>query len=262
MTVFNKEIRQLYKSTLGIALLLSLFILAIVLIYPQFAQESVGIIDLFRNVSFFTDVLNVDLSLITSLAGYYGLEFEYIVGLIGSIFVAYITGNLIVKEEKDHTAEFLYTLPHSRLSILFQKLLAVVALSLMMHLIILGSAYLTITLSGQEMSGIDLFNLQLAAFLCHLIVGFLSLGITELLPGQFSNLGPIVVIIQYLMSVLNNMVPNLPLVRWITPFSFSYSADILQNGAIERPLVASNFAVAVLVLLLGAWRFNRRDIHA
>lgn len=261
MTVFNKEIRQLYKGILGITLLLSLFILTIVLIYPQFAQESAGLIDLFRNVSFFTDVLNIDLSLITSLAGYYGMEFEVLVGLFGSIFLAFIAGNLIVKEEKDHTAEFLYTLPHNRLSILLQKLLAFISLSLMMHLIILAVAYLTIKLSGQEMSGSDLINLQLATFLCHLVVGFLSLGMTELIPGLISNLGPMVVIFLYLMNILDNMVQNVPLIRWLTPFSFTSSADIIQNHTIDWSLVLSNFSLALVFLLLAAWRFNRRDIQ-
>ncbi len=71
-----------------------------------------------------------------TLIGYYGIECGNVLGLGGAFYASLCAVNMLNKEEKEHTAEFLLTHPVSRRRIITEKLLAVFVLITVMNLLI------------------------------------------------------------------------------------------------------------------------------
>lgn len=261
MHIFRKEFRQNLMSILGISLLLTAFMAFVIFLYPSFSADMQGIMTMLNNITFFTDALNFDPVALTEVIGYYGMELEVLIGVMGGVFLAYLGGNLIVKEEKAHTAETLFTWPISRTQIVIEKLLSLVILILIFDAIIMLGSLATIRLTGQEVDVQQFFLIHLAMFLVHLNLGLLSFGITELLPRRASFIGPVVVVTAYLLSIVYNMADQLDWIPWLTPYSYTVTATIIQDTALEWSLVLSNYSITLVVLILGIWRFSRRDIQ-
>lgn len=261
MYIFRKELRENILSILGISLLLTAFMAFVIFLYPSFTEDMQGVMTLLNNMTFFTDALNFDASVLTEVIGYYGMELEVLIGVMGGVFLAYLGGTLIVKEEKAHTAETLFTWPISRTQVALEKLLSLVVLILIFDGVIMIGSLGTIMLTGQEVDVQAFVLIHVAIFLAHLNLSLLSFGFTEFLPRRMSFIGPIVVVTTYLLNIVYNMADQLDWLPWITPYSYTVTATIIQVGTLEWPFIISNYAITFVILGLGIWRLSRRDIR-
>jgi ABC-2 type transport system permease protein len=110
---------------------------------------------------------------ITSIIGYYGILYLYLI-LIVSIHAAMIGSNIINKEEKDKTAEFLMAKPVSRDYIVTYKLLASLVNIIILNLVSLISSLVILNVVNPNYEIIDILILHMGMFLTQglfLIIG-------------------------------------------------------------------------------------------
>ncbi len=65
----------------------------------------------------------------------------------------------------------------------------------------------------------------------------------------------------YVLSAFSGMLGDVKL-EYITPFKHFDAAAIVQDGALNTPLVLLNVAVTLIALAVSYWRYTRRDIPA
>src|SRR5699024_197161 len=117
MTIFRHEMRRgrmaLIIWTASIAFLFAVCIF----MFPEMKGEMDQVSDVFSSMGNFSAAFGMDQVSLGTLTGFYAIECGNILGLGGALFAAMCGILMLSKEEKDHTAEFLYTHPVSRIQV-------------------------------------------------------------------------------------------------------------------------------------------------
>lgn len=260
MYIFKNELRRHRITTVAIGVILGLFMMIVITIYPAFSDDAQNMMAAFGDLSSFTNLLNIDITQLGSLEGYYGMEHDVLVNLTISVYAAMLGGNLLLKEEREHTSEFLLTHPVSRVRVIAEKLLASTVILLVVLLCVYSISLLTVYFSGQEVAAAIFFKIHLVSFLLYLNIHLLALGLVELVPYKNAALGTFVVIFLYALLVISNLKPDWEFLRWLTPFHYSSTSFIINTDTIPWKYIAANYAISFVFLFLGLYRYTKRDI--
>lgn len=262
MTVFSREIKAGLKGfciwTVSIAFMLAVC----VFLFPQMKNQMTDISDMFANMGGFSAAFGMDRLDFGTLLGFYGTECGNVLGIGGAFFAAFISISVLSKEEKDHTAEFLFTHPVSRSSILTQKLLAVAAQVLVMNIIITFVSLLSIVIIKEEMPMKSFILIHLAFTVLQLEISFICFGISAFLRRGSIGIGLGLATILYFMNIIRNISDKADFLKYITPFSYSESADIVADNRINMTLLLLGAAYALIAVVLGYLKYTKKDIAA
>lgn len=259
--IFKNEFKDNLMVTLVWSLILAFILIVVISMYPVLAQDMSSIVGMMNNLGPFAQALKIDGLQVNKLIGFYGMEMEHTLGLGGAFFAAYLGGKLLAREEGQHTAEFLLTHPISRLRVYFDKFLALLFIIFLFDCLITILAWLAIFGTGQSINLSEFFLLHLSSFLVHLSIAFLSFGLSAFMKSESMGLSLALVFVLYFINIFINLYDKIDFLKYLTPFQFSFPADILNKG-IDWSLTGTVLSWTGLVCLLGAFYFNQKDIHA
>jgi ABC-2 type transport system permease protein len=163
------------------------------------------------------------------------------------------------------TADFLLTRPVSRSNILTSKLGAALASMLLTDVVMWISMFTAISIfsEGKEYDLPTLLLLLFSVILFQLF--FFSVGLmVSLLVKRVRSVTPYSLGLafgSYVLSAFSGVFGDVKL-EYITPFKHFEPAYIVNNGALNTPLVLINVAITVIALVAGYWLYLHRDIHA
>lgn len=260
MFIMRHELKRHFVSLTVFAVSLSFILAVVVVMYPSMAEDMGGIISLVEGLGMFTDALNLDVSQLNSLIGFYGMEMESVVGIAGALYAAYLGISILSKEESRHTDEFLLTHPIKRQKIYLEKLAALLVLITMFNLIIYLFALAAIYASGQSVPLAGFTLIHLASLLLQLNIGLLCFGISAFLQTELIGLGLGLALMLYFFSLFANIWAELAWLRFITPFQYAFASDILKENQLDWGLIAIVFGTSAVVGLVGLWHYSRRDM--
>ncbi|HSX17504.1 MAG TPA: ABC transporter permease subunit [Patescibacteria group bacterium] len=198
-------------------------------------------------------------------AGYLSARVYYLLlPLLLTIFTIGVGGNLIGKEERQGTLEFLLARPVSRLKLLLSKATAGgIAIG------ILGFVALVTGLICLRPSGFDTMSLKIIvlvtvnAVALSVVFGMIAFCLSAL-GGRFRGMAtPVAALVafgSYLLSSLETMASWLVWPARLLPYHY-YNPNAILNGTSYgfKPLLG--FVCAIIALLVAAWiGFRRRDI--
>ena len=107
-----------------------------VLMFPDMKSQMDDVNEMFSSMGNFTSAFGMDQLNFGTITGFYAVEGGNILAIGGAFFAA-ITGiSALLKEEKDRTAEFLLTHPVTRVKVVMEKLLSVVAIITILNIIV------------------------------------------------------------------------------------------------------------------------------
>ena len=181
-------------------------------------------------------------------------------GLGGAFFAALLGISALAKEEKDHTAEFLLTHPVSRTRIIAEKLCAVIAQIVILNLVVIAVTVLSVLIIGEEADQNTFALLFFAFFLMQLEVAAVTFGISAFLRRGSLGIGLGLAAVFYFMNIVANLIDETSFLKYITPFGYTESADIIADGALNGGCLAVGMAFAVLGTILAFWKYGRKDI--
>lgn len=205
--------------------------------------------------------LGVEVQNMTTPKGFLALVSIYIY-LPLSIYAGLLGSNIISKEEKDKTAEFLFTMPVSRTKVLHSKLLVALVYIVLIDLVTIG---VNILAYSRFDLGSDFFEftiyLALGVFLTEIL--FLSIGMfLSSILNQYKLSGGITIgflIASFMISMLIGFVDKADFLMYITPFQF-FPADKMMEGVFEPIFLV----ITVLFTSLGFaglyYYYRRRDL--
>lgn len=262
MIVFGMELRRGRKGLFIWSMSIAFMLVICVLMFPEMRDQMDSVSEMFANMGGFTQAFGMDRLNFGSLIGFYGVECGNILGIGGGFFAAYLGITMLAKEESEHTAEFLLTHPVSRLSIVFQKLLAVVTQILVMNLLVFLFSVASILFIGESLPMRELLLLHGAYFILQLEIGLICFGISAFLRRGSIGVGLGLASIFYFMNILCNISSNTEFLQYITPFAYAEPADIVEHTSLDTKLILLGCLYAIVAVLLGLIRYRQKDIAA
>jgi ABC-2 type transport system permease protein len=207
--------------------------------------------------------LGASVSDITTPEGFISIVSLYIY-LPLSIYSGLLGSNIISKEEKDKTAEYLFTLPVKRDQVIRSKLIVSLFYSLLFNILLLSVvcvSYLRFDRSDQYFS--FLFNLSIGVFLTQII--FLGLGmILSSALKEYKKSGGITVaalISTFMLSMLITMVDGkLDFIKFLIPFSY-FPANEMLAGDFNIFYIIISIGVFISTTTATFIFYKKRDLY-
>lgn len=180
-----------------------------------------------------------------------------------SIHAGLLGAGIISKEEKNKTAEYLFTLPVSRMQVLLSKFIAGLIYVILGNLIVIGSALIIFSRFETSPEYYQfLRNLSIGVFATQLIFYAIGLGLASILK-DYKRSGSITVGVllgTYMISVLSNMVEEANFLRFVSPFRYFSSTEMIENEFSLSYIIISILIISVGITSL-FYFYRKRDLY-
>ena len=262
MNIIKQELKQNFKSWIIWVAALSVFIAMMMLEFSAYKDnpELLAVLDAFPKEML--DAMGLSGVNLTTVSGFTSVSILYI-SLMVCIYAIMLGSNLLAKERKNKTSEFIFVMPIRRELLLAYKwfvgLIYSVMMSVMVHAVIVIST-LRYDLDTLFFEYIGWSILAMSILLCLFMSVGLFLASVLLRPKLSMIIGPIMVFVTYIMSVLIGLVERLNWLRWLTPFEYFKSSYILQNLSIQWEFALLSSVIVLASLGFAVLFYRRKDI--
>ena len=263
MNIFLRELKANFRSLLIWSGIVILFVVVGFSKFSAFAGDP-QMLEILNDVpEAMLSALNMNAFNLTTVTGFYGIMFFYFAVLL-SVCAVMWGSDIIVKEERDKTVEFILTLPIRRSQLITGKTMAAIVYSAALTLVTWGTI-LAGSASYQPDSEFYSFVAlsMLAIFILQLI--FLAVGI--LLGSaikRYKQAGSVAIFLllaTFFLSIMIGMNDKLSSLKVLTPFKYFDAATILRQSKLDVSMVGLS-AVIVVICMLGAyWAYAKRDLY-
>ena len=188
---------------------------------------------------------------VSTLIGYYSIKASIIVTLFGSIYAAILSSAIITKDE------FLLSKPIDRINIVIQKLLVVAV-----NILILNIA-VAITIMAFDTDK-AIISLCLSQFILHMTFGTAGFLVSVIKIKSKSALSaPLgMVLLTYTISLIYGLSDKLGALKYLSPFYYMNSQDIISNGYISIFNILITSAIIIICTFSSIIIYKRRDLPA
>lgn len=263
MNIIKREMKANLKSLIVWMVSLTLLFFAASSEYSVFAENE-EIAALMQNPAFLDvfKALGVNKIDIMSPEGYLSLMSFYIY-LPLAIYSALIGSGIIAKEERDKTAEYVFTLPVTRNKVLASKLIVAILYSLFLTLWLMLFSYWAFgRIASSNNFTPFMINLTMGVFFTQLV--FLSIGLVlSSILKQYKKSGSItlgILITTFMISMLTQITDKVDFLKYVTPFQYFNVNDMLSGEFAIEFLVVSFVIVASCITGL-FYFYNKRDLY-
>lgn len=260
MTLIKHELRQ-GRTTLIIWTSVIAFMLAIcILIYPEMETQMGEVSSMFAEMGSFSAAFGMDRLNFGEFIGFFGVECGNILGLGGAFFAALLGISVLAKEEKEQTAEFLLTHPVSRQKIVIQKLISIILQIIILNIVVMIITALSIYVIQEEPEVSSLFLLFLAYLILQIETAAVCFGISAFLSHGGIGIGLGMAALFYFLNIIANLTEDAKFLKYITPFGYTESADIIADECLRSEYLAVGLVFTAIGICVGSYRYCRKDI--
>lgn len=228
--------------------------------YQTTGQSIIDLVEKFpRAVQIVFGMVGFDLS---TASGFYGVLFLYIT-LMATVHAVLLGTDIISKEERDKTAEFLFVKPMSRSAIITSKLLAglwnliifnlvtTITSLLIVHALNKGApvnTYICLLMGG-------LFLLQLLFFCLGTAMAALSRK-----PKASASAATSVLLVTFILSYIIDFNARLDFLKYLTPFKYFDARAILSSGRLNLVSIALSLVIIITLIAVTYGAYLKRDL--
>ncbi len=260
MTIVKHELKQGRTAFLiwcgCIAALLGICIF----LFPEMKGEMDTVSEMFASMGAFTAAFGMDKLNFGTLTGYYAIECGNVLGLGGAFYAAIIATDVLSKEERMHTADFLLTHPLDRVRVMTEKLASVLIRIVVLNLLIYGISVLSMAAIGEEVPWKEVNLLHLAYFLMQLELAGICFGISAFLRRGSISIGLGIAALMYFMNLIANITESAKDLKYLTPFGFCDGALIAAEGKLDGAVLAAGMALGAAGILAAYLKYPKKDI--
>lgn len=263
MNIFRRELRAHRNGLIGWSIAMIILVASGMAKFSALGSGGQTANELFKAfpkpVQAILGVQGLDL---TTVIGYFGVLYLYM-QLTVAIHAAMIGAEIISKEERDRTSEFLFQKPITRARVVTEKLLAGIVNIIVLNVITLVSSILMVAVFAKNYSNNNIIFVLMAGLLVMQLL-FFSLGTA--LAGYFKNpkfpsiIATSILLATYIIWVVIDLNSKLDLLKYVTPFKYFDAGVIITDGHLD--LVYLTLSVIILVVLITTTylTFNKRDL--
>lgn len=261
MTIVKHELRQsrtsfcIWTAAIGFLLVICVFL------YPEMKSEMDSISDMFASMGAFTAAFGMDKLNFGTLMGFYAIECGNVLGLGGAFYASLCAVNVLSKEEKNKTAEFLLTHPISRIRIITEKLTAVfiqiAAMNLMIYVLSAGA----IAAIGEDILWKEFTLFHLAYYILQMELAGICFGISAFMRKGGVGIGLGFAAIMYFLNLIANIAKAAEFLKYITPFGYCEGSDIVVGGSLDGTMVVIGTLSGTTGIAAAYLKYTRKDIQ-
>lgn len=200
---------------------------------------------------------------VSKISGYYGMLFIYL-ALMATIHAAMLGANIISKEERDKTAEFLMAKPVSRNKIIASKLMAALLNIIIFNITTLVSSLLMVGYysKGEDNTG-NVAILMLGMFILQLIFLFIGTGMASLSknPKLATTIATTILLVTYILSVVIDLNSKLKNLKYLTPFKYYEAKNLMYGGGLDPVFVTLSVVIIAAMLSVTYVFYKKRDLN-
>lgn len=262
--MIKKELKDNLKGFAIIVSILVVLFFIVYIIYPYIindeAKESMN-----ELMAIFPEsvlkAFNMDIASIDTAYGWVKSEgFTFV--LLGVGFYAAILGsNILFKEEKDKTIEYLGFLPIKRRDVLTNKL--IVSLIYLVSLVVVFTLfnYIALLISG-SFDQKEFFLLFFSILLVVLPLFFINLFISTLLSRNKKVLGIslIMVFVFYLFNTISEMSDKVKFFKYFSLYTLADTRGIISNGKINIWCIIISLALSLMFGVLSYITYDKKEL--
>jgi len=200
---------------------------------------------------------------LSKLSGYYGMIFIYL-ALIATIHAAMLGADIISKEERDRTSEFLLVKPVSRSKVVTAKLSAAFVNIIILNIVTLITS---IALAGKYSKGEPMtsviLNLMLGMFILQLIFMFLGTGIAAVSknPKGASSLTMGILLATFVLYNAIGMNSHLEALKYVTPYKYFDAKNLNSSVGFEPVFMILSVLIIVALFTMTYVFYRKRDLE-
>lgn len=264
MNIILRELRANMKSLIIWSVAQMFIILAGMMKYVGFSKSGVDINSMLagypEGLMKAFGISSVD---ITKVDGFYTVFFLYFM-LLAAIHAVMFGAVIVSKEERDHSADFLFSKPVKRIKVIFGKFIAGIFNILIFNLVTLITS---VAMIAQNNNGDGLLGqvtlLMVALFFIQLF--FLTLGFligaifknTKLATSAASG----IVLGTFFISILTDLSDKVSFLKYVTPFKAYSSVTVMFDHQIAVFPTLTLIVCSAIFIVLGYRKFYARDLN-
>ena len=259
MTIFFHELKRNRMSLLIWTAVLSFMMAITILVFPQMKPQMSQMEDMMSGMGSFSAAFGMDKMSFGRFTDYFAIECGNVLGIGGAIFAAIFGVTMLSKEEREHTAEFLYVHPVSRFRIVTEKLMALAVQIILFNTVIGGISLIFVVAIGEDADISVLLLLFVAYLFLELEIAMICFGVSAFL---YSGIGAGVGIAvgMYFLNIIANITEDAKFLKYITPFAYTEGADILQERAISATYLSIGMCIALLMVIVAFYQTQTKDL--
>ena len=200
---------------------------------------------------------------LTKISGYYGILFLYII-LIATVHGAMIGAEIISKEERDKTTEFLLVKPVSRNEIITAKLIAALANILILNIVTLIISLITVKKygNGEEVTH-DIVILMIGMLVLQIIFMVIGTAIAAVFknPKIATSMSTVILLITFLVSVMIDISSKIDWLKYLTPFKYFEAKNLMYGGGFDLIFVLLSMVIVGGLTTVTYIFYNKRDLN-
>ena len=232
-----------------------------IFLFPEMKSEMDTVSDMFASMGAFTAAFGMDKLNFGTLIGYYAIECGNVLGLGGAFFAAICAVDILSKEERVHTADYLLSHPVSRVRIMTEKLASVALRILVMNGLIYLISIGSMAAVGESVPWKEVNLLHLAYFLLQLEIAGSCFGLSAFLTRGSVGIGLGLAALLYFMNLIANITKSAEFLKYFTPFGFCDGATIVDEGKLDAGILAAGLALGALGILAAYLKYPKKDIR-
>jgi ABC-2 type transport system permease protein len=266
MNIYLRELKSHRKSII-------IWCFAMIFLVAMESQEyssmmgssgnSEAMMDLIKSMpKFLQAFFGVSVIDITSPIGYFGILFSYIV-LMGAIHASTLGVNIIYKEERDKTVEFLMTKPISRKKVIISKFMAGLTNIVVLNIVTFITSIINLSSLTNDSFSKEIILSMIAMLLIQLI--FMSIGMSLAMflskPKKANVIMLLITIGAFFLSLFIDSIDILKVFEILSPFKWFDSKDFFISYNFDIKYIILSIIVIVVPLLLSYKNYKSRDLN-
>jgi len=200
---------------------------------------------------------------LSKASGFYGVLFLYLV-LMATIHAAMLGADIISKEERDKTFEFLMVKPISREKIITSKLLAALLNIVIFNIINFVFSIIIVSkyAKGESVIGniailmVGMFILQLMFLLIGTAIAAISKN-----PKTASSLSTAILLSTFMLSIIIDLNEKLINLKYLTPFKYYEAKNLMYGGGFNAIFLIISFLIIVICFFITYIFYKKRDLN-
>lgn len=198
----------------------------------------------------------------TTIGGFYGVTFGYL-QLIAAIYAMLLGANVVAREERDKTVEFLLTKPVPRTKIIGRKLLTVLFYLILFTVVIYITSIFGVGLfdSGAKLNG-SIALLCTGLLLIQLIYASLGVLLASVgkQPRRPARIGMAVVFGTYFLALAIQFEDSLSVLRPFTPIGYFDTAAVLNSKGLSVGYSLLSLTLTLVLCTAALYFYKKRDM--
>ncbi len=264
MNIFKREIKANLKSSIIWSICIIFFIAMSMQKYDALVSTGVkGMMSILNDMpKSLQSIFGMSTLDITTPIGYYGALYIYLL-LLAAIHAVMLGTNIIAKEEKDKTSEFLMTKPVTRSNILLYKLIYSVVNILVLNIIIFLSSLIALRIFTSD----NLYNVLILLTVGILVVQllFLSIGIfiSSIANNQkkSSTYAMSILLGTFFLSLIIDVFDKLKVLNIFTPFQYFDAKVIIPDNKLNIFYIIISLIIIIICLIISYNKYKKKDMY-